>query len=77
MRQKEMQGSQLEEKKTSNTIFLGIQINNNLSWDDHITHLKGKLSSLCYAFRILINISNIEVLIGYYFVCIHSVLLMV
>lgn len=54
--------------------FLGIYINKNLSWDDHISHLKGKLSSLCYAFRILSNISNIGILKTYYFGCIQSVL---
>ena len=36
--------------------------------------MKGKLSSLCYAFRILSNISNKEVLNAYYFGCIQSVL---
>ena len=60
--------------EATNTKFLGIQINANLSWDDHVSHLKSKLSSLCYAFRILSNISNQDTLKTYYFGCIQSVL---
>ena len=31
------------------TKFLGLFINNNLSWKTHIEGIKSKLSSVCYA----------------------------
>jgi len=36
---------------TNETKFLGLFINNNLSWKTHIECIKSKLSSACYAMR--------------------------
>jgi len=34
------------------TKFLGLCINNNLSWKAHIESIKNKLSSACYVMRV-------------------------
>ena len=37
---------------TSSIHFLGITIDNTLSWNEHVDKLIGKLSKACYAIRI-------------------------
>ncbi|KAJ4443064.1 hypothetical protein ANN_04714 [Periplaneta americana] len=44
------------------TKFLGIWIDSNLTWESHIQFLTDKLSRLCYAFRVLTNITPKELL---------------
>lgn len=56
------------------TKFLGIWIDSNLTWESHIQFLTDKLSRLCYAFRVLTNITPKELLRAVYFGYVHSVL---
>ncbi len=47
------------------TKFLGLSIQSNLKWNVHITELNTKLSSLCYAFRILSILSAFMQLVAF------------
>ena len=49
-------------KEVNCTKFLGIWVDSDLTWKNHIQYLTHKLSRLCYAFRVLIKITPIEVL---------------
>ena len=40
---------------TKSTKFLGVVIDENLKWDDHINNLNKKLSSVCYAMRVMVK----------------------
>jgi hypothetical protein len=56
------------------TKFLGLFINNNLSWKTHIECIKSKLSSACYAMRSLkpyVSINNMKMI---YYSFFHSVM---
>jgi hypothetical protein len=57
-----------------NLIFLGLFINNNLSWKTHIECIKSKLSSACYAMRSVksyVTINTLKMIQYSYF---HSVM---
>jgi hypothetical protein len=45
-----------------NTKFLGLQIDNHLSWKNHIDQLVSKLCGACYAVRSTLHISNTDTL---------------
>lgn len=47
-------------KETSHTKFLGLHIDNELKWDQHIKHINGKLASGLYAIRTGKNILNYQ-----------------
>lgn len=51
----------------SNVKFLGIHINEFLDWSGHVDHLQRKLSSTCYAIRIVSKYLNKEALRIMYF----------
>jgi len=56
------------------TKFLGVLINNNLSWKTHIECIKSKLSSACYALRSVIpyvTINTLKMIYHFYF---HSIM---
>ena len=56
------------------TKFLGLLINNNLSWKTHIECIKSKLSSACYALRSVIpyvTINTLKMIYHFYF---HSIM---
>ena len=59
-------------KTVTATKFLGIYIQNNLKWDEHLKNLNTKLSSSCYAFRILVNTVNEHVTRCVYFANVYS-----
>ena len=61
-------------KEVECTKFLGIWVDSKLTWESHIHHLTQKLSSLCYAFRILSKISPMELLKSIYYGYVHSVI---
>ena len=46
-----------------NTKFLGLQIDNNINWNNHIEQIIPKLSAACYAIRVTVHIANISTLI--------------
>ncbi len=52
--------------------FLGLSIQSNLKWNAHLNELNTKLSSLCYAFRILSNSVSLHTARCVYFVNVHS-----
>jgi hypothetical protein len=53
-------GKYIEE--TINTKFLGLQIDNHLTWKNHIDQMVPMLSEACYAVRSMYHISNINTL---------------
>jgi hypothetical protein len=59
---------------TSNTKFLGLNIDNTLSRKDHINQLANKLSSAGYAIGILSQVMSQESLLMTYYAYVHSVL---
>ena len=61
-------------KEVDCTKFLGIWVDSNLTWENHIQHLTEKLCRLCYAFRVLAKISPIELLKVVYFGYVHSII---
>ena len=54
-------------KNISSSRFLGLIINNTLSWKDHITEIIPKLNKACYIVRTLIFLRSPEVLRMVYF----------
>lgn len=56
------------------TKFLGVWIQDNLKWHSHIGHLIPKLSTSCYAIRILVNSTSLNILKIAYFSYFHSLL---
>ena len=46
-------------EKTGNTKFLGLQIDNHITWKHHIEQMIPKLSGAYYAVRSMVRISNI------------------
>lgn len=58
-------GKSLEQVPT--TKFLGIYIDNALSWEPHIDALAKKLSPVCYALYRLTQISNRSTVMSYYY----------
>ena len=56
------------------TIFLGLFINNDLSWKTHIECIKSKLSSACCAMRLVKPYVTINTLRMIDYSCFHSVM---
>jgi hypothetical protein len=63
-------GKYIEE--SVNTKYLGLQIDNHLSWSNHIDKLIPKLSGACYSVRCMLHISNTKILKSIYFAYFHS-----
>ena len=59
---------------TNETKFLGLFINNNLSWKTHTECIKSKLSSACYAMRSVKPYVTINTLKMIYYSYFHSVM---
>jgi hypothetical protein len=59
-------------EKVTNTIFLGLHIDQNLSWNEHVNSVLLKMSSGLYALRRLSQICSQGVLKLAYFALIHS-----
>jgi hypothetical protein len=58
-------GKYIEE--TINTKFLGLQVDNHLTWKNNIDQMVPKLSGVCYAVRSVYHISYINTLKSIYF----------
>lgn len=56
------------------TKFLGLHIDNTLSWKHHIEHMIPKLSSACFAIRTLKFLKSINILKSVYFAYFHSIM---
>ena len=65
-----MNNMQLADVKV--TKFLGLSIQSNLKWNIHINELNTKLSSICYAFRILSNSVSLNAARCVYIANVHS-----
>ena len=61
-----------EDISTVTTTKLGMHIQENLKSEVHLKNLNSKLSSMCYAFRILLNVVNQNVQRCAYFANIYS-----
>ena len=56
------------------TKFLGLTIDDSLSWKDHIAAIMSKLNKTCYAIRSVKPFLSREILRMVYFSYVHSVL---
>lgn len=52
--------------------FLGLHIDSQLNWKDHVEHLASKLSSFCYALRVISRTINIEAALSAYYAYVYS-----
>jgi hypothetical protein len=59
---------------TGNVKFLGLIIDSNLSWKDHINQLAIKLSLAVYAIRILSSVVSQESVLMTYYAYVHSIM---
>jgi len=55
----------------NSTKFLGLIINNTLSWKDHIAALTSKVNKACYATRAIKHIISSDMLRTIYFSYVH------
>jgi len=58
----------------NSTKFLGLIIDNTLSWKDHIAALTSKLNKACYAVRSIKPFLSVDILRMIYFSFFHMVL---
>jgi len=58
----------------NSTKFLGLIINNSLSWKDHIAVLTSKLNKACYAIRSIKLFLSVDIFRMIYFSNVHSVM---
>jgi hypothetical protein len=58
----------------NSTKFLGLIIDNTLSWEYHITGLTSKLNKACYAIRAIKPLMSLEVTKMIYYSYVHSVI---
>ena len=61
-------------KKSSQTKFLGLIIDDTLSWKAHIDTIMSKLNTACFAIRMIQPLMSIEMLRMVYFAYVHSTL---
>ena len=60
--------------KTNEIKFLGLHINNTLSWTTHINNILPKLSSACYAMRSVKSYVSQQMLKVIYYSYLHSIM---
>jgi hypothetical protein len=58
----------------NNIKFLGIFINDTLTWSSHLDQLTNKLSSACYAVRVMKQYMRLKTLIMIYYAYFHSLM---
>jgi len=58
---------------TNNTNFLGLELNKNISWKNHVQKIMHKLSSACYLVRRMYPCCNLNTLKMTFFACFHTV----
>jgi hypothetical protein len=64
----------LEIKQTKETRFLGIALDNTLTWKQQIEHVLAKMSTACYALRNIKHVVTHEMLRMVYFASVHSMM---
>ena len=60
--------------KKTNIKFLGLLIDEELSWKSHITHLSKRRSSACYALRAIAPDLSTDILKMIYYAYVHSLM---
>jgi hypothetical protein len=63
-----------EVKEATNIKFLGLEIDNHLSWNTHTEQIIPRMSSACYTIRSMFHFSNMDTLKMIYFAYFHSIL---
>jgi mannose/fructose/N-acetylgalactosamine-specific phosphotransferase system component IID len=61
-------------QQTWNTTLLALQTDNHINWKRYIEQMIPKLSSACYALRLMVHISNINILKSIHIASFHSIL---
>jgi len=61
-------------KSSSNTKFLGLTIDDSLSWKAHIDEMMSNLNTACFVIRTIQAIMSLETLRMVYFAYIHSII---
>jgi len=59
---------------TNNTKFLGLELDKNISWKNHVQKIIPKLSSACYLVRRMYPCCNSSTLKMIYFTCFHTIM---
>ena len=59
---------------TNSTKFLGLELDTNVHWKNHINKISPKLSSACYLIRRMCLSCHINTLRMVYFACFHSIM---
>ena len=57
-----------------NTKFLGLKIDKHVNWKNCIEQMIPKLSVVCYVIRLMVHISNINILKSIYYAYFQSVI---
>jgi hypothetical protein len=60
-------------KDVTNTNFLGLQLDTNMNWKNHVAKIIPKLSRACYAVRAMYPFSSLNTLKMIYFAYFHSI----
>jgi len=58
----------------NNTTFLGLELDKNVNWKNHIHKILPKLSKACYLIRRMYTSCNLNTLMMIYFAYFHSVM---
>ena len=61
-------------EEVNNTTFLGLELDNNINWKNHVAKILPKLSRACYVIRTMYPISSLKTLRMIYFAYFHSIL---
>jgi len=61
-------------KSSSNTKFLGLTVDNSLSWKAHTDQMMSKLNTACFVIRTIQAIMSLKSLRMVYFAYIHSII---
>jgi hypothetical protein len=61
-------------KEVTNTKFLGLELDNNMNWKNHVVKILPKLSRACYAVRAMYPFSSLNTLKMIYFAYFHSII---
>jgi len=60
--------------EVTNIRFLGLELDNNMKWKNHVAKILPKLSRACYEFRPMHSFSSLNTLKIIYFAYVHSVI---
>jgi hypothetical protein len=61
-------------EEVTNATFLGLELDKNINWKNHVEKILPKLSRACYTIRTMYPISSLNTLQMIYFAYFHSIL---